>query len=182
MTSVLGKRTHEPTFQPVKDWIDALVLKIDEIPDNQIAIKLEPKQCTRSDVPQTYLCVICHCVSWIPMECIDCDQVACYNCIIQWNQRSPNCPTCRNQSGYKNLNRHLKNTIEELNFKCSIRNCSTTFKYADAFQHIKLCQIPTSNCLSECGSPSVFKGRNAMRDHFQQNCDKAVMQCEDCDE
>lgn len=43
MTSVLGKRSHAPTFNPVQEWIEEQVMKIDEIADDDVVVKLDTK-------------------------------------------------------------------------------------------------------------------------------------------
>ena len=39
--SILGKRKHQPTFVPVNSWVEEISLKIDEIADEDVVIKLE---------------------------------------------------------------------------------------------------------------------------------------------
>ena len=55
MTSVLGKRKHEPNFEPVQAWVEKQVLKIDEIPDEEVVVNLETKLCQQtSSQKETY--------------------------------------------------------------------------------------------------------------------------------
>ena len=137
---ILGKRKNQPDFELVEDWIQEQIFKIDEVADTDVVIKLDAVQCTVSQVPTEYECIICSCIAWEPMECLQCSAFACAKCIKKWNDEGSNqCPTCNDISGYKKLNRHLKNQMEQLSFKCKINSCTTTFKYSDALEHIKTC-------------------------------------------
>jgi hypothetical protein len=108
MSNILGKRKHQPTFEPVEAWIEELALKIDEIADEDVVIQLETSQCTSEEVPTAYECIICSCIAWEPMECLECNAFACSKCIVKWNQTQKFCPACKDFQGYKKLNRHLK--------------------------------------------------------------------------
>ena len=85
MANILGKRKHEPTFEPVMEWIEELALKIDEVADEDVIIQLETSQCTAEEVPTAYECIICSCIAWDPMECAECNAFACLKCITKWN-------------------------------------------------------------------------------------------------
>jgi len=60
---------------------------------------------------------------------------------------------------------------EDLSFKCNINDCASTFKFTEAFEHIKVCQIPKLKCLASCTDDlKFFKGRKEMKDHFETDC------------
>ena len=108
VSNTLGKRKHQPIFEPVQTWIEEQALKIDEIADGDIVIKLETGQCTAEQVPTAYECIICSCIAWDPMECSECNALACQKCIAVWNSKQKFCPHCKDFGGYRKLNRHLK--------------------------------------------------------------------------
>jgi hypothetical protein len=95
MSEILGKRKHQPTFEPVQEWIEEQALKIDEIADEDVVIQLETIQCTVNQVLSSFECIICSCIAWEPMECAECDAVACSKCIASWKFNQKNCPTCK---------------------------------------------------------------------------------------
>ena len=70
------KKSREPTFKPVKEWIEEQVIAIDEVSDEDVVVKIDIDKCT-TEVPKTFECMICQRVSWNPKECKQCNAIAC---------------------------------------------------------------------------------------------------------
>ena len=111
---MLGKRAvNEAKFKPDLFWVEKQLNKILEITDDQIVVELAAEMSINGKIRPEFICVICQNVAWAPRECEECEIIACGRCIDEWWLHSENCPSCKNEQGFKLLNRNLRNQLLE---------------------------------------------------------------------
>ncbi len=70
--------------------------------------------------------------------------------------------------------------LETCSFNCVLVGCNTTFKYLDAAAHLADHEVPSYECVLNCGDPNTFRGHDGMRAHLKNTCAKAQLKCGDC--
>lgn len=96
------------------------------------------------------ICTICLNIAFYPSNCINCKGVFCKNCIERWIEINNNCPRCRNQSNYIELDRE-KDVYKKVKMKCSnsSRGCSEVILYSIYEEHINHCNYSLFYCLGK---------------------------------
>ncbi len=77
---------HTTVIEPDKDWVETIVLKVDETADDDVVVKLDAELCLQQPVNKVFECMICHCIAWQAKECKNgsCNILACQRCIQKW--------------------------------------------------------------------------------------------------
>jgi hypothetical protein len=114
-------------------------------------------------------CIICHEPFQVPVNCIECGQTFCQECIDKWNQQQSSCPSCR-QNGYifvPVITRVVFNQLNRLLVQCSL--CQQTNIQRGYFSdHISYkCPKQTVSCTNKCG----WKG-------YRENSAKHLIKCQ----
>lgn len=79
------------------------------------------------------LCYICQNVIIDPVQCIECQNTFCKDCLKQWNKKSSTCPF-RCKTFETKENKLLKRLLSKLQLKCP-NKCGKTISYDDFIKH-----------------------------------------------
>ena len=74
-----------------------------------------------------------------PKECLNCDKLACEQCLEEWAAKDLKCAFCRENYNTKNPNRKLIGQLNEKEFECE--KCLDLLKYVDYEAHAKKCFV-----------------------------------------
>ena len=97
-------------------------------------------------------CQICTCIVKDPEECSypGCSQLFCKKCISGWLQKSSMCPNWDHKYTSGQMNRILKEVLDETKFKCEV--CGQTFLYPEAQSHMQShAPVEQVGCPANCG-------------------------------
>lgn len=77
------------------------------------------------ETPDNFKCNICQLLVCDPVECSNCDQLFCDECIKQWMKKGKqNCPLCQNNVTPNPINRILKKYLDQTLLKgCPVPDC-----------------------------------------------------------
>lgn len=101
-----------------------------------------------------FVCPICACVVFEPVECGGCSSVFCAECIIPWQQKNNSCPKkCKgnDEVEWRQMHRLVNEDLKSLEFKCENAGCCKVNKYEEAMLHKKTCEAVMQPCPQKCG-------------------------------
>ena len=77
------------------------------------------------EVPENFICHICHQLVYQPSECNNCDHIYCQACISDWLSKGKReCPLCREQITPQPMNRLVRKFLEETVLRgCPVEGC-----------------------------------------------------------
>ena len=78
---------------------------------------------------------------------------------------------------WNKMNRHLKNDLEELIFKCQNKECGEELSHGGALEHLKDCEHALRPCSQGCGYGILNKD---MKFHIENQCSKTKATCLSC--
>ena len=126
-----------------------------------------------------FVCQICQYIVVDPKECSSCESVFCSDCIGQCVRNC--CPKkCQgnDKAKWKQINRHLKNDLNELVFKCQDENCAKELAYRQALDHLNKCDHTLVACPQLCGLGILNKD---LKFHFENQCSLTRENCKRCE-
>ena len=85
-----------------------------------------------------FICPICMNITEDPLVCNTCDKKFCRLCVNQFRAKSDICPCCKQFWVAKNLDRTLKEILNNLQIGC-IFKCGYQSNYKEALLHIRSC-------------------------------------------
>ena len=105
---------------------------------NEFGVKQFKKLVVNFNAPSDFSCVICSELLYDPMECSECQNTFCGECLKDWLARgSDTCPACsKEKSEYTAMHRKLKNQMNNIMVKCK---CDEEVQYDKLADHYKTC-------------------------------------------
>lgn len=105
------------------------------------------------EIDSELFCLICNEPFQEPVNCIQCGQTYCQNCIRKWYEQQRSCPSCRHYGDLFSpvLTRIVHNQLNRLLVQCSL--ClQTNIKRLEYLDHLlTLCPKSMINCPDKCG-------------------------------
>ncbi len=99
-------------------------------------------------IKEIVICIICTGIVANPMQCKQCENIFCSDCIKSWCRKSSTCPLKCSTFETKEASRTIKNLLDKLIFKCA-NKCQdqNDFTYENLMKHIYTsCDKLKSNC------------------------------------
>ena len=120
------------------------------------------------------------------VECPECNDLCCSECLSRWRQRKNTCPSCRcsliHYNDLKLKNRYVKSLLNACEFRCE--NCPKTFTYEGRITHWDLCRNGNKvKCIVEgCSHAEVdFATIGLLRKHWREECLAIQVKCPCCE-
>lgn len=126
------------------------------------------------------ICISCEQLPYLPVECIKCNSIYCYNCIINLNKCIFN--SCVNDlSSISNINIPSKSfmaSLTTIRIKCSFSNCFEIVLLENIFNHEKDCLFKMILCSSPSCQMEII--RSNLSFHLLKECKYNLSLCEYC--
>ena len=138
------------------------------------------------NVPDRYICKICHSPSRDPLLTVCCGNVFCKSC-LETAKLNPDignaCPTCRNVTEFNTFpNKQLDREIRSLHVMCTNkeRDCEWQGELNDINNHLENsngCQFVNVACSNKCGK---MLQRRYLTSHVETECPRRKVDCQYC--
>ena len=121
-------------------------------------------------------CQICLNLVFDPIKCMNCDQIFCRICLSNVVKKTGSCPNgC--QFIPMELDRIVKNILDNLEIKCINKDCKERVHYSDLVEHYYKCKESYYYCTNKGCS---FKGKIVDIEKHYDKCQYKHVQCEYC--
>eukprot|EP01016_Furgasonia_blochmanni_P038063 TRINITY_DN4557_c0_g2_i3.p1 TRINITY_DN4557_c0_g2~~TRINITY_DN4557_c0_g2_i3.p1 ORF type:complete len:411 (+),score=70.50 TRINITY_DN4557_c0_g2_i3:124-1356(+) len=127
-----------------------------------------------------FICGICFCVVWDPLQCSSCDALFCNTCLKPWLRSSNKCPN-RCRARFKPMNRVVRNMLSRVLVLCrnNESGCKDEIPYENYLKHLGECAYRSVKCPNEgCQEKALV---TKLQEH-EQGCQFRLVTCLDCDE
>ncbi|TKR76893.1 hypothetical protein L596_017965 [Steinernema carpocapsae] len=129
-------------------------------------------------LPEELQCPLCSQALRMPMR-LTCGHAVCHGCVPEL--KSKTCLKCTQQVDVSvvHLDRGLQKAIQQLQVKCSYvaNGCPWRGVLKDLQVHVNGCELRDIVCPRGCGD---FFPKKDERKHFETECSKKMVVCEDC--
>ena len=132
-------------------------------------------------------CRICHGILMHPMECKQCENCFCMNCLQKWLLQSGHCPfKCAEEPDFK-LKPHkiIRNMLSKLKISCKHKSlgCQKVLDYDKLEIHEEHeCDMARKPCPERSAGCKAMLARDEIEKHVKEECPFTKMDCMYCNE
>lgn len=126
-------------------------------------------------------CPICQKLVWDMIDCSQCGNIFCRNCIYESIKKTTNsCPMCR-QSPFKAIKcMTIQKILTNIQLRCPNCPCQETPFYSDFLAHLEKCQFRTIYCSNEgCNYKNTMNNKDDIISHSKE-CPYRKINCHYC--
>ena len=129
---------------------------------------------------QEYLCPICTNVVEDMVMCGSCEGLMCQTCIQYWQNKSTDCPLCRENYVEVRIPKKVRNLLNQCEFHCPY-DCGETFIYEHRKTHYNEC-VECSKSTQKCPFCAINMNQiqGDLSSHAKGECEGEELMCQHC--
>lgn len=118
-------------------------------------------------IPKDFICPICLNLVWDIVDCTQCGNLFCRNCINNSLAKVKNCcPMCRKSPFNHSDCKALKKLFLNLQLKCPNKPCDEKILYPEYINHLEKCKFRKCRCSNDgCDYENILENKNEMMAH-----------------
>ena len=144
---------------------------------NEIPISMVSNDISKANLEEL-TCSICFSLIWDVIDCSNCGNIFCKNCINNSIKKvGDSCPLCRVSPFKSSGSKALKKLFSNIQLKCPNKSCKEKIPYYEYINHLKICQYRKYHCINDgCDYENIVANKKDIEEH-SKICKYRIIEC-----